>query len=88
MVEESDDGEALDAVPLIQPGTGIEAGWPVMQHSPLTIEGEIEGFGQFGRGAARTTGWRRGVALLLVASLVGPAAVAVPVAIWRLVDLL
>jgi hypothetical protein len=60
-------------------GTGAEVvaeeGFPSFAHSQWTVEGEIERFGAFGRGAARAQGWRRVVALVLVALLVLPVVV-------------
>jgi hypothetical protein len=52
--------------------TVAEEGFPAFAHNQWTVEGEIERFGAFGRGAARATGWKRAVALLLVALLLGP----------------
>ena len=52
-----------------------QEGFPVFAHSQWTMEGEIERFGAFGRGAARATGWKR-VAVALVVLLVSPGIVA------------
>lgn len=42
---------------------------PTYEHAPWTVEGEIERFGAFGEGGAAATGWKRWVAVLVVASL-------------------
>lgn len=47
-------------------------GFPVFEHNQWTIEGEIERFGAFGRGAAHARGWRRKVAVLLVVAMIAP----------------
>lgn len=64
--------------PRADPRLGTEAtteqGFPAFVHGQWTVEGEIERFGAFGRGAARAQGWRRTVACLLVALLVLPIA--------------
>ncbi len=49
-----------------------EEGFPPFEHGQWTVEGEIERFGAFGRGAARTRGWRRGMAITLLALIVMP----------------
>lgn len=49
-------------------------GFPGFEHNQWTIEGEIERFGAFGRGAASATGWKRVVALLMVAIVLAPIA--------------
>jgi len=68
------DPEPLDA--LVDPVTGTDAvaeqGFPAFEHGQWTVEGEIERFGAFGRGAARSRGWRRGIALVLLGLLVLP----------------
>ena len=40
-------------------------GWE-LDHSPLTIEGQIESYGRFARGALHTGGWRGRLARLLI----------------------
>lgn len=76
MVEHEDGREGLpEAV----------AGFPVFEHSQWTIEGEIERFGAFGRGGAAATGWKRILALLLVALMVGPLLVGTLVTAWNAV---
>lgn len=49
-----------------------EEGFPAFVHNQWTVEGEIERFGAFGRGATSSRGWRRGVALALLVLLVLP----------------
>lgn len=49
-----------------------EEGFPPFEHGQWTVEGEIERFGAFGRGAARSRGWKRAVAISLLALLVLP----------------
>ena len=43
-----------------------------MQHSPYTIEGELEGFARFGRGIAGHRGVKRWVAAFIAAAFVLP----------------
>lgn len=57
----------------------VQSGFPAFSHNQWTVEGEIERFGAFGRGAARARGWRRVVAVGLVVVLVGPIVVALVV---------
>ena len=40
--------------------------------SPYTVEGMIDGLGDFSRGANRARGWRRRVAQVLALWIVGP----------------
>jgi len=58
------------------PLTGTEAsteeGFPAFVHNQWTVEGEIERFGAFGRGATSSRGWRRGMAFALLVLLVLP----------------
>lgn len=54
-----------------QAEVGVE-GFPAFEHNQWTVEGEIERFGAFGRGASRARGWRRGVAMLLLALILMP----------------
>jgi len=49
-----------------------EEGFPAFQHGQWTVEGEIERFGAFGRGATRARGWKRGAAFFLLALIVLP----------------
>ena len=49
-----------------------EEGFPAFEHGQWTVEGEIERFGAFGRGAAHARGWKRGVAFFLLALIVLP----------------
>lgn len=49
-------------------------GFPGFEHNQWTIEGEIERFGAFGRGAASATGWKRVVALVMVLIVLAPIA--------------
>jgi hypothetical protein len=55
----------------VEAQVGVE-GFPAFEHNQWTVEGEIERFGAFGRGAARARGWRRGVAMLLLALILLP----------------
>ena len=60
-------------------GTGAteavtEEGFPAFEHNQWTVEGEIERFGAFGRGAARSQGWKRTIAFAVLALLVLPLA--------------
>ena len=48
------------------------------------MEGEIERFGAFGRGASRAVGWKRIVALILVAAIVAPVLIAATVNLVRM----
>lgn len=74
-----DDGAELDAFgwelepaePATEAQVGVD-GFPAFEHNQWTVEGEIERFGAFGRGAARARGWRRGVAMLLLALILLP----------------
>jgi hypothetical protein len=50
----------------------VEDGFPAFEHNQWTVEGEIERFGAFGRGATSSRGWRRGVALALLVLLLLP----------------
>jgi hypothetical protein len=50
----------------------VQAGFPEFEHNQWTVEGEIERFGAFGRGASRATGWKRTVAVVLIVLLVAP----------------
>jgi hypothetical protein len=63
----------------------VESGFPTFEHNQWTVEGEIERFGAFGRGASRATGWKRTVALVLVALLVGPIVVGLAVTLYEAV---
>lgn len=58
------------------PLTGTEAvaeeGFPAFEHNQWTVEGEIERFGAFGRGVSSARGWKRGVAVALLALLLLP----------------
>jgi hypothetical protein len=63
----------------------VESGFPTFEHNQWTVEGEIERFGAFGRGASRATGWKRTVALVLVALLVGPIVVGLAVTVYEAV---
>jgi hypothetical protein len=49
-------------------------GFPGFEHNQWTIEGEIERFGAFGRGAATATGWKRVVAVVMVVIVLAPIA--------------
>jgi hypothetical protein len=60
-----------------------EAGFPTFEHNQYTIEGEIERFGAFGMAGARATGWKRGVALLLVVSFFAPFVIGLGVIVAR-----
>ena len=37
----------------------VEEGFPAFEHNQWTVEGEIERFGAFGRGASASRGWKR-----------------------------
>jgi hypothetical protein len=63
----------------------VESGFPTFEHNQWTVAGEIERFGAFGRGASRATGWKRTVALVLVALLVGPIVVGLAVTLYEAV---
>jgi hypothetical protein len=63
----------------------VESGFPTFEHNQWTVEGEIERFGAFGRGASRATGWKRTVALVLIALLVGPIVVGLAVTVFEAV---
>jgi hypothetical protein len=54
----------------------VESGFPAWEHNQWTVEGEIERFGAFGRGASRARGWKRVVALVMVGLIVVPIVVA------------
>ena len=54
------------------PGSTRPAGDLEMQHSPYTIEGELEGFARFGRGIAGHRGVKRWVAPFIAAAFVLP----------------
>lgn len=62
-----------------RPAQGVSAqeGFPTFQHGPWTIEGEIERFGAFGRGASKVHGPRRWLAVFLVLSIVGGAIIGI-----------
>ena len=49
-------------------------GFPGFEYNQWTVEGEIERFGAFGRGAASATGWKRVVAVVMVAVILAPIA--------------
>ena len=49
-------------------------GFPGFEYNQWTVEGEIERFGAFGRGAASATGWKRVVALIMVVVILAPIA--------------
>jgi hypothetical protein len=65
----------LDPVQEGSAEVGVPA-FPVFEHGQWTMEGEIERFGAFGRGASRAVGWKRVVAIALVILLVAPILVA------------
>ena len=69
-------------------GATADGGFPRFEHNQWTVEGEIERMGAFARGARSASGARRWVALLLVAVLVGPILIGIPIMILRLVGLL
>jgi hypothetical protein len=48
---------------------------PDYEHNQWTFEGEIERLGQFSRGAARATGWKRTVTLVVVVAMLLPPAI-------------
>ena len=54
----------------------VESGFPTWEHNQWTVEGEIERFGAFGRGASRARGWKRVVALVMVGLILAPIVVA------------
>jgi hypothetical protein len=70
------DGEFVDDDLFGDPLEGTEAvaeeGFPAFEHNQWTVEGEIERFGAFGRGASSSRGWRRGVAMGLLTLLLLP----------------
>jgi len=70
LVGEPDDD--LFGDPLAGTEAVIEEGFPTFEHGQWTVEGEIERFGAFGRGAMSARGWRRGVAIGLLVLLVLP----------------
>jgi hypothetical protein len=74
--------------PFAEPGA-TEAvtveGFPAFEHNQWTVEGEIERFGAFGRGAARARGWKRSVALALVALILVPIALQILVVLIQVV---
>ena len=55
-----------------RPGSTRPAGDFEMQHSPYTVEGELEGFARFGRGIAGHRGAKRWVAAFIAAAFVLP----------------
>jgi hypothetical protein len=61
----------------------VESGFPTWEHGQWTVEGEIERFGAFGRGASRARGWKRVVALVMVGLILVPIVVAVVVTLGR-----
>ena len=48
---------------------------PAYEHNQWTFEGEIERLGEFSRGAARATGWKRAVALIVAVALLAPVVI-------------
>lgn len=70
LVGEPDDD--LFGDPLAGTEAVTEEGFPAFEHGQWTVEGEIERFGAFGRGAMSSRGWRRGVAVGLLVLLVLP----------------
>jgi hypothetical protein len=72
LVGEPDDDSFLWGDPLAGTEALTEEGFPAFEHGQWTVEGEIERFGAFGRGAVSARGWRRGVALGLLVLLVLP----------------
>jgi hypothetical protein len=70
------DGESLDDDLFGDPLEGTEAvveeGFPSFEHNQWTVEGEIERFGALGRGVSASRGWKRGVAMGLLALLLLP----------------
>ncbi|HEY6531194.1 MAG TPA: hypothetical protein VIY72_02745 [Acidimicrobiales bacterium] len=64
----------------------VESGFPTFEHNQWTVEGEIERFGAFGRGATRAGGWKRVVAIVLVLALVAPIVIAGLVNLARLLS--
>jgi len=69
--------EPLEIEDLLGDQTGVadaiaEEGFPAFQHGQWTVEGEIERFGAFGRGATRARGWKRGAAFFLLALILLP----------------
>jgi hypothetical protein len=63
-----------------------ETGFPEFAHNQWTVEGEIERLGAFGRGGARARGWRRWVAIVLVAAIVGPLLIGTGNVLWDAID--
>ena len=72
----SADADPFADDPFADPMEGAEViaeeGFPDFEHNQWTIEGEIERFGAFGRGMGRAQGWKRGMAIVLLALLVLP----------------
>ena len=69
--------EPLEIEDLLGDQSGVadaiaEEGFPAFQHGQWTVEGEIERFGAFGRGATRARGWKRGAAFFLLALILLP----------------
>jgi hypothetical protein len=71
--------EPDDRTPFPASETLAEEGFPTFQHNQWTVEGEIERLQSFGIAGARATGWKRGVALFLVAMFVLPLVLSVAV---------
>ncbi|MDX6659949.1 MAG: hypothetical protein QOJ55_771 [Solirubrobacteraceae bacterium] len=63
--------------------TFAEAGFPSFEHNQYTVEGEIERFHHFGMAGARATGWKRGVAVLIVVSFFAPLVLSVALLVTR-----
>ena len=63
-------------IDLVEKRDGAETtsriGFPEFEHNQWTIEGEIERFGAFARGARRAGGLKRVVATILVVGLIVP----------------
>ena len=56
-------------------GNGSEPGFPAFRHNQWTVEGEIERFGAFARGARSGGGAKRWIAVALVALMLASIAV-------------
>jgi hypothetical protein len=71
-MRQPEDGQGASAE-----GGAPRQGFPTFRHAPWTVEGEIERFGAFGRGAAKVHGPKRWLAVLLVLAIVASAIVAI-----------
>lgn len=56
--------------------------------SPYSVEGYLNGIGDFALGAARAHGWQRVVAKVLVIALLLPVVLASAQGVWTLIGLL